>query len=204
VNQVIDRTGEEQTNLRRLPAPSNKLEGVAGGTRTKAPVAKNHVFLSYCRENVGEVKQLRDDLIGEGEPVWWDQDILPGDDWKFVVRQAMKNSYAVVLCLSKEAQARATSGIFPEAVDAIGMYREHAPGSIFIIPVRLSDCEIPPIDIDATRTLDRIQYVDLFHSSPQTCRRIAEAPQGTESSGAPPLVTAFSRESFGVRRTPSM
>lgn len=52
-----------------------------------------------------------------------------------------------------------------EALDAIAVYREYAPGNIFLIPVRLSDCEIPLIEIDSTRTLDRLQYVDLFPTS---------------------------------------
>jgi hypothetical protein len=130
-----------------------------------AKMPKKHVFLSYCHDNRSEVRQLRDDLTRAGESVWWDQDIQPGQDWVFEIRQAMKNAYAVVLCLSKESEARATSGIYPEAVDAIRSYREYAPGSIFLIPVRLSDCQIPPIEIDGTRTLDRLQYQDLFPPS---------------------------------------
>jgi len=125
-------------------------------------VAKKHVFLSYCHDNATEVTKLRDDLMAAGEAVWWDQDILPGEDWKLAIRQAMKDSYAVVLCLSKETEARATSGIFPEVLDAIAAYREYAPGGIFLIPVRLSKYKIPPFEIDGTRTLDRLQYVDLF------------------------------------------
>lgn len=125
-------------------------------------VGKKHVFLSYCHDNTAEVGQLRDDLIAAGEPVWWDQDILPGEDWKLCIGQAMDNSYAVVWCLSKETEARVKSGIYPEALDAIGTLREYAPGSIFLIPVRFSKCEIPPIEIDATRDVKRLQYVDLF------------------------------------------
>ncbi len=126
---------------------------------------KKHVFLSYCRTNKVEVGKLRDELISAGEPVWWDQDILPGHDWKHEIRRAMRDAYAVVLCLSKEAVARTASGIYTEAADAITAYRDLPPGSIFLIPVRLSDCEIPLIEIDATRTLDRLQYVDLFPPS---------------------------------------
>jgi len=96
--------------------------------------------------------------------VWWDQDILPGQDWKFEIRKAMRNAYAVVLCLSQETAARTTSGIYPEALDAIEAYREYSPGSTFLIPVRLSDCEVP-IEIDGTRMLDRLQFVDLFPSA---------------------------------------
>lgn len=142
------------------PAVSSQAPESDRGTQ---PVThKKHVFLSYCRENKAEVAILREDLIAAGEAVWWDQDILPGRDWKFEIRTAMRNAYAVVLCLSKETMARTTSGIYPEAVDAIAVYREYSPGKLFLIPVRLSDCEIPLIEIDGTRTLDRLQRADLF------------------------------------------
>ncbi len=144
-------------------------------------MAKKHLFLSYGRENLSDISQLRDDLIAAGELVWWDQDILPGQDWKMAIRQAMRDSYAVVLCLSKETEARSRSGIFPEALDAIGVYREYSPGNIFLIPVRLSRANIPPIEIDATRTLDRLQYVDLFPSSKRSdgLGRLIQALQNT-------------------------
>jgi hypothetical protein len=124
--------------------------------------AKKHVFLSYCHDNRDEVARLREDLIAAGESVWWDRDILPGEDWKFAIRKAMKASYAVVLCLSAEIEGRSQSGVYPELLDAINIYRELTPGSIYLIPIRLSPCEIPPVEIDATRTLDRLQYLDLF------------------------------------------
>src|SRR5437764_11077756 len=103
--------------------------------------SNKHVFLSYCRDNKTEVARLRDDLIKAGETVWWDQDIQPGQDWKLEVREAMKAACAVVLCLSAESQAREASGIYTEALDAITIYRDCAPGSIFLIPVRLSECK---------------------------------------------------------------
>jgi len=134
-------------------------------TRLETDMSKKNVFLSYCHHNQAEVKRLHDDLIAAGEAVWWDQDILGGQDWKFEIRRAMKNSFAVVLCLSQESQARKTTGIYPEALDAIEAYRLYSPGSIFLIPVRLSDCEIPDLEIDGTRTLDRLQHVDLFPAS---------------------------------------
>ncbi|MEM6252834.1 MAG: toll/interleukin-1 receptor domain-containing protein [Cyanobacteria bacterium P01_D01_bin.156] len=125
-------------------------------------MAKKHVFLSYCRDNADEVGRLHGELTAAGESVWWDQDILPGQDWKLEIRKAMRDAYAVLLCLSKETSARTTSGIYPEALDAINMLRDYPPGDIFLIPVRLSECEIPMIEIDGIRTLDRLQFVDLF------------------------------------------
>jgi hypothetical protein len=123
---------------------------------------KKHVFLSYCRDNQDEVARLHDDLIAAGEAVWWMKDILPGQDWKREIRRAMKDSYAVVVCLSKEVVERTQTGVLPEIYDAITAYRQQAAGSIFLIPIRLSECEIPDIEIDDTRTLDRLQCTDLF------------------------------------------
>ena len=87
---------------------------------------------------------------------------MPGSDWKLSIRNAMRNAHSVVLCCSQELEARTQSGMYPEILDAISVYRDLAPGSIFLIPVRLSSCNLPLIEIDATRTLDRLQYVDLF------------------------------------------
>jgi hypothetical protein len=121
-----------------------------------------HVFLSYCHDNRDEVARLRAELKERGETVWWDEDILPGQDWKQAIRQALRDSYAMVLCLSRESQLRDATGIYPEAFDAIGIYRQYGPGKIFLIPVRLNECEIPLVEIDDTRTLDRLQNIDLF------------------------------------------
>ena len=126
---------------------------------------RTHLFLSYCHDDKAEVARLHRALTDAGETVWWDQDIDVGLDWKMAIRKAMKDSYAIVVCLSQNTEARTELGIYPELMDAIEAYREYAPGSIFLIPVRLSECEIPLIEIDGTRTLDRLQHLDLFPDS---------------------------------------
>jgi TIR domain-containing protein len=126
---------------------------------------RHHIFISYCRENLVEVEKLCQDLMDAGEKVWWDKDIKGGQSWEFAIRQAMKQCYVVILCLSKESESRISSGIYPELADAIKVYRQLKPGSVYIIPVRLSECQIPPVEINATQTLDAIQYIDLFPDS---------------------------------------
>lgn len=133
-------------------------------TRSKA-VGKKHVFLSYCHDDSKEVSQLREDLIAAGEKVWWDREILGGQDWQREIRKAMKEAYAVIACFSTQTDARSESGIFPELFDAIKAYRQYTPGSIFLIPVRLSECSIPDVEISDTKTLDSLQYIDLFPPS---------------------------------------
>jgi hypothetical protein len=95
----------------------------------------------------------------------------------------MKSAYAVVLCLSTKSGMRAASGIYPEALDAIAAFREYSPGSIFLIPVHLSACDVPPIEIDGTRTLDRLQHVDLFPSARRAdgFKKLLEAIRATPS-----------------------
>lgn len=126
---------------------------------------RRHVFISYCHDNFEEVRRLRQDLLGAGEAVWWDKDILGGESWERAIRRAMKECYAVVLCLSKDGEARIESGVYPEISDAIKVYRQLRPGSVYIIPVRLSECRIPDVEIDGTQTLDALQYIDLFPDS---------------------------------------
>ena len=86
------------------------------------------VFLSYSHKNDTEAEELRETLLASGFDVWWDKMILPGQDWKFEIRKAMKRCGAVLLCLSTEAATGSTSGIYPEALDAIAAYRERKPG----------------------------------------------------------------------------
>jgi hypothetical protein len=131
-------------------------------TREKEHMAAKHVFLSYCRDNIEAVAQIRDDLILAGERVWWDQDIVGGQDWKLEIRKAMREAYAIVVLFSNELAQRVRSGVYPEVLDAITAYRQQAPGNVFLIPVRLSDTEMPDIAIDDTRTLSNLQGIDLF------------------------------------------
>jgi len=162
------------------------------------------------------VRQLRDDLLNAGETVWWDQDIRAGIDWRLEVGRAIRDAYAIILCFSQNTQRRKTSGLYPEAADAIGAYREYPPGSIFLIPVRLSDCQIPDLAIDSTRTLDQLQHMDLFPSSkrPAALRRLLEAIRAAPyhpSAGVPltmevppatvtPEVPSCDRDSARARR----
>ena len=140
--------------------------------RTEQAVAekKKHVFLSYCRDNQAEVAQLREDLIAAGEIVWWDGQLLVGQDWKLEIHKAIKSAYAIVICLSQQFEARIQSGAYPELRDAIDEYRQCAPGSIYLLPVRLSACEIPSLRIDGATMLDSLHYIDLFPEHHRTTR----------------------------------
>jgi hypothetical protein len=143
--------------------PAKQLVDV--GASKKSHIARDCVFISYCHENEEAVRRIRDALAFAGERVWWDKDILVGKDWKHEIREALRRSYAVVCCLSSELGARAQSGLYSELREAIDAFSGYAPGQTWVVPVRLSECEIPPLEIGEGRTLDRIQCLDLFPQS---------------------------------------
>ena len=123
---------------------------------------KSHIFISYFKENRDQVARLRDELIAAGEKVWWDQDMLPGQNWRLAIRKAMSSAYAVVVCFSSESEERSRSGVYPELRDAIEMLRQYGPDRSFLFPARLSECRIPEFQVDSMTMLSDLQYVDLF------------------------------------------
>ena len=139
-----------------------------------------HVFLSYCRENQVQVSNLRDAIIAAGIKVWWDQDILPGQNWENEIHKALSDSYAFIVCFSKEMEKRYKSGVYEELRQAISISRKRPPDSIYLIPVRLNECKLPEFTIDDTTKLFNLQYVDLF-------------PGTFLSSGVEKLIKTFTR-----------
>lgn len=151
--------------------------------KDREAMSERHVFVSYCHDNKDEVARLVEELEDAGESVWWDEDIPGGRDWKEAIRMTMKKAYAVVVCLSPElTEKRYRSGVYPEIRDAITTFRQYGPGHAYIYPVRLAKCEIPPIEIDDTRTLDRLQCIDLYPES----KRAAGVQKLLESLAAAP------------------
>ena len=139
----------------------------------------SHVFLSYCREDRDRVAALRQALIEAGIAVWWDGEILPGQNWRLEIKRALNGARALIACLSANTAARARSGIYPELRDAIGLYRQRPPGQAFIIPVRFDDCPVPDMEIDSTTDFGDLQFVDLFpeNARPDGIDRLIRALQ---------------------------
>lgn len=87
----------------------------------------------------------------------------PGEDWKLTIRKAIqRNALAFVAVFSSNSQARDKSYQHEELTLAVEQFRQHPPGRVWLIPVRLDDCALPDYDLGAGRTLDSLQRVDLF------------------------------------------
>ncbi len=187
-SQLLEAEKVSQSKESDKPPPNLGLASEQLPTeRIRDKTSKKYAFISYCRDNFKEVEKLHQDLSAKGEPLWWDQDILPGKNWETTIAEAMSNSYAVLACLSKETESRDSSGIYPELRDAIGIYRKLPPNSIFIIPIRLSECQIPNFKLDATENLNKLQSVDLFKDWDKGIERIKQALEATTNHPMSPL-----------------
>ena len=127
------------------------------GTETKSQ--KLIPFLAYSKINKTPVRRFAARLRSEGwiDPWIDEEDILPGQVWQNSVIMGVRRSHAVIIFLSNEAVA--SEGFFQREIKlALDTAAEKPDGTIFIIPIRLNDCEVPEM-------LKKFQYVDYFGSA---------------------------------------
>jgi TIR domain len=123
-----------------------------------------HVFISYVREDAGPIDDLCRTLDAAGIPYWRDvKDLWPGDQWKAVIRDAIRSGALVFLaCFSQQSPARAKSYQNEELNLAVEEMRQMPPGRAWLIPVRLDDGPVPGWEIRPGLTLADLNRVDLF------------------------------------------
>ncbi len=116
--------------------------------------SKAKIFLSYARTDQDKVKILYQKLSKEGFNPWMDIDILPGENWRNAIKKAIKRSDFFLACLSANSVNR-RGYIQKEIRDALEIWKEKLDNDIYLIPVRLEDCEVP-------ESLSDFQWVNLF------------------------------------------
>lgn len=111
------------------------------------------VFISHASEDNAAAKRLTKRLKEDGFDPWLDEErLLPGQGWDLEIEKAMRESGAILLCFSQESVSK-ESYIQKEYKRAMRIQEEKPEGTIFVIPVRLDDCELPFY-------LREIQWVD--------------------------------------------
>lgn len=118
------------------------------------------IFISYARDDLEIAKKFYADLKNEENiKPWLDIfDLLPGQDWDRTITQAIKKSdYFLALLSSNSVTKRGF--IQKELRIAMGLLDEIPPDQIFIIPVRLHECN--PVHEE----LQRLHWVDIFPPS---------------------------------------
>lgn len=112
------------------------------------------VFLCHAAQDKLAVRVLYNRLKNEPwiDP-WLDEEkLLPGQDFDLEIYKAIRDADIIIVCLSNES-VRKEGYVQKEFKRALNLSEEKPEGSIYIIPLRLDECE-PPIRFQQYHWLD--------------------------------------------------
>ncbi|MBK8782855.1 MAG: TIR domain-containing protein [Anaerolineales bacterium] len=114
------------------------------------------VFLSYASQDKPSVRELSVHLAGEGWIDTWqdEKNLLPGQDWRVKIEEAVEDADVVIIVLSQHSVSK-EGYVQKELRYAREIALEKPEDAIFLIPLRLDECEVP-------RGLRFYQWVDYF------------------------------------------
>lgn len=122
------------------------------------------VFLCHASDDKLTVRDLYQRLDSEGWiDAWLDEEkLFPGQDWNYEIEKAVEEADVIIICLTKNSVTK--EGFVQRELRIILDFADYKPeGTLYIIPVRLEECEPP-------KRVRRWQYADYF---PENNRKIA-------------------------------
>lgn len=131
------------------------------------------VFICYAREDIELAKRLYEDLERAGVSPWLDtKDLKAGEKWKIIIPKMMEKSSYVLMLLSQTSVTK-RGFVQHEINEALEISKSFPPSAVFILPVRLEECE-PPLG------LEDLQWVDLFPDYSAGVQKLLQvlAPEG--------------------------
>lgn len=113
------------------------------------------IFISYARQDFSKAYAIYEVLRQMEYSPWIDnENILPGQDWESEIEKAIQNSNFFLALLSSNSISK--EGYFQkELKKGMSILDEKPEGAIYLIPVRLDDCEVP-------KRFQRIQWCNAF------------------------------------------
>lgn len=173
--RTLGTEGISATRLQRAAAFLGHQLGsaIADELLRKSEVEGLRIFLCHAKTDRGVVEALRTRLVNEGFSPWLDQErLLPGQDWKMAIIDAIRASHIVVVCLSE--QSVSTPGFRNHELRlALEVESEQPEGTLFVIPAMLEPCSLPP-------SLRRFHSVDL--RSPDGYGKLVKSLHAREAS----------------------
>jgi hypothetical protein len=116
---------------------------MAGSLSIAGPGPPERIFLCHSSGDKQQVRILYQRLLQDGLWPWLDEiDISPGRNWEMEIRQAIRSSRHILVCLSKGSITK-RGYVQKEIKQALDVADEQPDGTIFLIPVRLEDCKVP-------------------------------------------------------------
>ena len=156
-------------------------DGQSGSGGEPARTAQLSVFLCHASEDKTAVRSLRTMIEQWGHDPWLDEEkLLPGQDWDREIRRAVERADVVIVCLSSRSEKRGY--VQKEIKRALDVADEQPEGSIFLIPVKLTECSVPD-------RLSKWHWVDLSigggTSKLEAALQLCAAERAQRRSGGP-------------------
>jgi signal transduction histidine kinase len=137
--------------------------------RVEEAVNKPTVFLSYAREERVAARRLCESLRRRGVNVWFDEDsLIAGQDWLRTITAAIKKSDFFLPVMSDISVGK-RGFVQREIREALNVVRTMPQGQIYMIPVRLNDCQ------PSFEELKNVQWVDIFNDWDRGIEEIVRA-----------------------------
>jgi CRP-like cAMP-binding protein len=136
---------ETEKALRAFASAAKSRSGAAHKASAEIPAPRPlQVFLCHSSGDKPAVRELWERLrIEVGIKPWLDEeDLLPGQDWGREIPKAVKASDVVIVCLSRSATSKA-GYVQKEIGYALDVAEEQPDGTIFLIPLKLEECDVP-------------------------------------------------------------
>ena len=113
------------------------------------------VFLCHSSKDKSAVRNIYKQLVSYDIKAWLDEEnLLAGQVWRVEITKAIRSADVVIVFLSPNAVTKA--GYFHKEVKfALDVLDEKPEDAIFIVPVKIEECDIP-------ERLGHIHYVNLF------------------------------------------
>lgn len=143
---------------------------------------KKKVFISYVRENAEAVSRICAVFDQNNIEYWIDRDkIEPGKIWKQAIRDAINAGAYFLACFSRECESRTGTYMNEELLIGVDILRTKSYNSGWLIPIKLSSCGIPQLDIGAGRTLQDLQYLNFHEDWDTEIKRLIDIIKREES-----------------------
>jgi hypothetical protein len=177
IDGQIHWRGEELFDIGSIVVMGNAIElfGDLYVSESDGSARRLRVFLCHSNDDKQPVRELfcklRADLI---EPWLDEQDLIPGQDWEREIKRAVQETDLFIVCLSKNAVDK-VGFVQKEIKYALDIADLHPEGRIFIIPLKLEECEVPD-------RLKRWHWVNYFEEDGYFKLRCAMAKRAEEVS----------------------
>ena len=172
---------------------------------------KLRVFLCHASQDKPIVRELYQRLLAVpyGDDKGWidpwldEEKLLPGQDWNMEIEKAVEAADVVIVCLSNTSVSK-EGYIQRELKFVLDIALEKPDGTIFVVPLRLDDCELPrqlrswqAVDYFPAERQDRsfeklLQSLHIRYESGAGANNVIESEDGSGKPFEPPSVASIS------------